>query len=80
MSKRHRFLLLKDLSWWWFNVLTFGLQPDEEEGRTQKSELRKACLLIEEMIQVAQDWAKASWSLLDDEDVKASANTDEDIG
>ena len=26
MSKRHRFLLTKDLSWWKFNALTFGMQ------------------------------------------------------
>ena len=41
MSKRHRFMLIKDLSWWWFNVLTFGLLPDPVTDRKQESELRK---------------------------------------
>ena len=25
MSKKHRFLLTRDMSWKWFNVLTFGM-------------------------------------------------------
>lgn len=32
MSKRHRMLILKDLDWEWFNVLTFGLVSTLEEG------------------------------------------------
>ena len=60
MSKRHRFLIIKDLSWWWFNVLVFGLRPNPETGRKQESELRKACTLVEEMIEVATDWAEQS--------------------
>jgi len=32
MSKRHRFLTLKDLHWQWFNVLGFGLLPESKGG------------------------------------------------
>eukprot|EP00434_Breviolum_minutum_P034350 symbB.v1.2.030399.t1/scaffold3420.1/size57189/7 len=32
MSKRHRFLTIKDLHWQWFNVLGFGLLPESKGG------------------------------------------------
>merc|ERR1712226_431274 len=31
MSRRHRFLIVKDLHWQWFNPLAFGLVPEGDE-------------------------------------------------
>merc|ERR1719453_714748 len=45
MSKRHRFLTVKDLHWQWFNVLTFGLLPASLGGVTSTEALQK----LEEM-------------------------------
>ena len=44
MSKRHRFLLVRDLGWHWFNVLVFGLARGG--GRT---ELGAAIEMLEAM-------------------------------
>lgn len=45
MSKRHRFLTIKDLHWQWFNVLGFGLLPESKGG----AGLGRSIALIEVM-------------------------------
>ncbi|CAJ1440895.1 unnamed protein product [Effrenium voratum] len=45
MSKRHRFLTIKDLHWQWFNVLGFGLLPESKGG----AGLGRAIALVEVM-------------------------------
>ena len=55
MSKYHRFLVLKDLSFWWFNILVFGIND--------KSQLQKAIELVKYMQKAAQFFAKQNnWS------------------
>jgi len=48
MSKVHKFLTVKDLSWEWFNILTFGVV----------SGLQRACALLESMREAALHWAR----------------------
>lgn len=57
MSKRHRFLSTKDLSWQWFNVLAFGLDRDAHS-------LSQAIALLEDMKSAAEAFAAATpeWS------------------
>ena len=45
MSRLHRFITGKDLSWWKFNIAVFGLTPDAKQ-QTQKDELQKVWLPI----------------------------------
>ena len=47
MAERHRFLTNKDMSWEWFNVLTFGLDGDlaSLEASVQRLEAVKAAAL-----------------------------------
>lgn len=45
MSKRHRFLIQKDLAWEWFNVLTFGLVSGLDAGIKMLKDLKTAALL-----------------------------------
>merc|ERR1719229_357887 len=45
MSKRHVMLLVKDLHWEWFNVLTFGFASGLERAIAVLEEMRKAALL-----------------------------------
>lgn len=47
MSKRHRFLTTRDLSWRWFNVLTFG-------GTDNVIALRDAIETLEAMVRCAR--------------------------
>lgn len=55
MSKRHRFLLTRDLSWKWFNVLAFGLDPKD---------LNEAIRTLLDMKTTAKSWASKmpNWS------------------
>ena len=57
MAQRHRFLSTKDLSWEWFNVLSFGLDGSA-------TELSKAIELLEAMQAAAETFASAmdEWS------------------
>ena len=57
MAQRHRFLSTKDLSWEWFNVLTFGLDGSA-------AELSKAIEILEAMQSAAETFASATdgWS------------------
>ena len=57
MGKRHRFMLVRDLSWSCFNVLTFGMGEGVEE-------LRAAMAMLEQMQVAAFDFAAATagWS------------------
>ena len=50
MGKRHRFMLVRDLSWSCFNVLTFGMEEDVIE-------LRASVAMLEEMEAAAFDFA-----------------------
>jgi hypothetical protein len=54
MSKRHRFLTLRDLDWEWFNVLTFGLVSGPQ----------KALRILNDMKAAAELWLKSQtdWS------------------
>jgi len=56
MSKHHRFMLVRDLSWNLFNVIAFGMEGD--------SSLRKAVAMLEEMEAAARMYVAASegWS------------------
>lgn len=45
MGVRHRFLLVKDLSWWTYNIAVVGLRPDPETRKRQKSELVCTCAI-----------------------------------
>mmetsp|Transcript_95566 Transcript_95566/g.270374 ORF Transcript_95566/g.270374 Transcript_95566/m.270374 type:complete len:886 (+) Transcript_95566:109-2766(+) len=45
MSKRHVLLVLKDLHWEWFNVLTFGLASNLPAGLAMLEEMREAAHL-----------------------------------
>merc|ERR1711871_1205447 len=45
MSKHHALLIVKDLHWEWFNVLTFGLVSCLENGVTKLEEMKAAALL-----------------------------------
>ena len=60
MSKRHRFLTVRDLHWQWFNVLGFGLLPESKGG----AGLGRAIALIEVMKAAALRYAKncPGWS------------------
>ena len=42
MARRHRFITVKDMSWWNFNIVVFGLKQAPRQG-TQKPELEKVC-------------------------------------
>ena len=57
MAERHRFLVPKDLSWQWFNVLTFGLDGDA-------ASLDAAIKLVEALKTTALRYAAATegWS------------------
>ena len=46
MSKRHRFLTTRDLSWSWFNALVFGLESTER--------LQQAISTVEQMLAAAK--------------------------
>ncbi|CAE8735128.1 unnamed protein product [Polarella glacialis] len=51
MSKRHKFLTVKDLHWQWFNAVSFGIVPDKYNGAPlekalAKVELMKAAALL----------------------------------
>ncbi|KAL1528755.1 hypothetical protein AB1Y20_010086 [Prymnesium parvum] len=63
MSIRHRFLILKDMSWWKFNVAVLGLRLDGK-GKMQEEELAKAIKMLEDMIKAAKLYVKNSpeWS------------------
>ena len=39
MGIRHRFLLVRDLSWWTYNIAVVGMRPDPETGEKQPHEL-----------------------------------------
>jgi hypothetical protein len=41
MAKRHRFITVRDCSWWTFNVAVFGMKPDATSKQTQKEELKE---------------------------------------
>lgn len=41
MSRRHRFLTVKDLHWQWFNALAFGLVPESDNGVSLKDAIEK---------------------------------------
>jgi len=45
MSKVHKLLLMKDLYWEWFNVLTYGMVSDLDKGIEKLKEIREAALL-----------------------------------
>ena len=51
MSKRHRFLTTRDLSWWWFNALVFGLCDAQQ--------LSTAIEIVEAMIAAGHHYTKA---------------------
>ncbi|KAL3918324.1 MAG: hypothetical protein SGPRY_006056 [Prymnesium sp.] len=71
MSKHHRFLIVKDLSWWTFNIAVyfpparhrFGLKPDQA-GKTQPKELEAALNLVRQMRDAAWKYVENSkaWS------------------
>ena len=54
MGERHRFMLVRDLSWSYFNVLTFGMEDD----------LQDAIQVLEDMESAAHQFASktAGWS------------------
>lgn len=55
MAQRHRFLTTKDLSWWWFNVLVFGMRDTEQ--------LKAAVAVLKQMQAAALAFTKArGWS------------------
>lgn len=60
MSRRHRFLTVKDLHWQWFNALAFGLVPESENGVSLKNAIEK----VERMKAAALQYASAcpGWS------------------
>jgi len=45
MSKRHVFLLVKDLHWEWFNILTFGLESGVQNGLDKLNRMKEAVKL-----------------------------------
>mmetsp|Transcript_105677 Transcript_105677/g.328159 ORF Transcript_105677/g.328159 Transcript_105677/m.328159 type:complete len:963 (+) Transcript_105677:95-2983(+) len=45
MSKRHALLLIKDLHWEWFNVLTYGQISGMEEAISRLEQMREAALI-----------------------------------
>jgi len=60
MSHRHKFLLLKDLHWQWFNCLVLGMIPAEKKGVT----IRTAIATLELMKAAALTYCanKGGWS------------------
>jgi hypothetical protein len=60
MSRRHRFLTVKDLHWQWFNALTFGLLPTDMGGVSYDDAIDK----IEEMKAAAKTYVAniGGWS------------------
>ena len=56
LSRRHRFLLVRELKWGWFNALVFGLGG--------KDELQEAVEMLEAARAAAKDFARADvgWS------------------
>lgn len=54
MSRKHRMLTTKNLSWQWFNPLVFGLIPPEEGGASRQESLRE----LEAMKAAALQYAK----------------------
>jgi len=55
MSKHHRFLLTRDLSWWWFNALVFGLDSPEQ--------LVEAVRVVEAMVEAGRHYTRSQgWS------------------
>ena len=65
MARRHRFLTVKDMSWWKFNIAVFGLKPgvgqqDKESDESfkkriedeKKEELQKVacCFLLRTIV------------------------------
>ena len=53
MSKNHRFLLINDISWEWFNILIFGLNDN----------LGEAITILKEMKEVSEKYARNhNWS------------------
>jgi len=55
MSKRHRYLLLKNQHWEWFNVLTFGLVTGVQEGLSMLRDMKEAALL---WVRSQSDWSE----------------------
>lgn len=53
MSKRHALLIVKDLNWEWFNVLTFGLISGLKTAITKLEEMREAAL---QWVEAAEGW------------------------
>jgi len=53
MSKRHRLLIVKDLHWEWFNVLTFGVVSGLQEGIARLEEIKNAALTY---IRAGKEW------------------------
>lgn len=57
MSDRHRFMLIKDLSWWWFNALVIGMKG--------AGALEESIRIVTEMEKASREYASASdlgWS------------------
>ena len=65
MAKRHRFLILRDLTWKYFNVLTFGMRDDTDTTTdTEEKELLSAIKLLDDMEVAVHRFVAASpdWS------------------
>mmetsp|Transcript_12789 Transcript_12789/g.22637 ORF Transcript_12789/g.22637 Transcript_12789/m.22637 type:complete len:722 (-) Transcript_12789:17-2182(-) len=60
MSKRHRFLIMKDMHWQWFNALGFGLVPQSRGGVG----LGPAITMVEKMKEAALTYTSKApgWS------------------
>ena len=56
MSKHHRFLTTTDPSWWYFNVLVFGMRPYHVD--LPYDSLEKSIKMIETMIYLGTEFAK----------------------
>jgi hypothetical protein len=61
MAKRHRFILVRDLSWSLFNVLTFGMASDDD---LRAAELLAAISMLQEMQTAATEYVSNTdgWS------------------